>query len=128
MPRIFTLSRYISLRRKLRKHPTRAEAWLWYHLQNRKFLGYKFRRQHSVGRFVLDFFCAELLLGIEVDGATHLDPVTIEQDKERQQWIESHGVRIIRFTDQEILGDTDAALAKLRQALLSTHPSSPRRA
>lgn len=128
MPRIFTLSQYTSLRRKLRQQPTRAEAFLWFHLRNKKLLGYKFRRQHGVGRYVLDFFCAKLMLGIEVDGATHLDPAKKEHDEVRQRWIEAQGVRIVRFTDNEILADPDAVLEKLRQLILSSpDPSSPRR-
>ena len=128
MPRIFTLSQYTSLRRKLRQQPTRAEAALWFQLRDKKFLGYKFRRQHSIGRYVLDFFCAKLMLGIEVDGATHLDPAKKEYDKIRQAWIEDRGVRIIRFTDSEILADTDATLNKLRRCINSSPgPSSARR-
>ena len=124
MPRIFTLSQYTSLRRKLRRQPTRAEAWLWFHLRNKQLLGYKFRRQHSIGRFVLNFFCAEAMLGIEVDGVTHLDPAKIAHDRARQQWIESRGVRVMRFTDGEILCETEIVLERLRQVILS----SPRRA
>jgi 5-methyltetrahydrofolate--homocysteine methyltransferase len=125
MPRIFTLSQYTSLRRKLRQQPTTAEAFLWFCLRNKKLLGYKFRRQHSIGRYVLDFFCARLMLGIEVDGVTHLDPTKQEYDKTRQKWIEAQGVRVVRFTDHEILADPDAVLEKLRQLILSSHPSSP---
>ena len=128
MPRIFTLSQYAPLRRKLRQQPTRAEAFLWFCLRNKKLLGYKFRRQHSIGRYVLDFFCARLMLGIEVDGVTHLDPTKQEYDKTRQKWIEAQGVRVVRFTDHEILADPDVVLEKLRQLILSSHPSSPRRA
>lgn len=128
MSRIFTLSQYTPLRRKLRQQPTRAEVFLWFCLRNKKLLGYKFRRQHSVGRYVLDFFCAELMLGIEVDGITHLDPAKQEQDKIRQQWIGGQGVRMVRFTDNEILADPDVVLEKLRQLILSSpNPSSPRR-
>lgn len=118
MPRIFSLTRYTPLRRKLRKQATRAENFLWYHLRNKKIAGYKFRRQHSMGRYILDFFCAEKMLGMEVDGYTHLDPVIRANDRVRQQWIEQHGVRVMRFTDGEVLEETEQVIEKIRKALL----------
>jgi len=81
-----------------------------------------------MGRYVLDFFCAELMLCIEVDGVTHLYPTVQQKDKIRQQWIEDNGVRVIRFTDPEVLADIDDVLERLRLATLSSpNPSSPRR-
>lgn len=88
-------------------------------------MNYKFRRQHSMGRFVLDFFCAELMLCIEVDGVTHLYPTVQQKDKTRQRWIEDNGVRVIRFTDPEVLADPDGVLERLRRVVLSSpNPSS----
>lgn len=127
MPRLFTSSRYTSLRRKLRRQSTRAEVVLWNYLQNRRLMGLKFRRQHSIGRYVTDFFCAEKMLVVEVDGDTHLDPEQLQYDRERQAWIESHGIHVVRFTDGQVFEEINQVLDELRR-LLSSHPSSPRRA
>ncbi len=128
MPRLFTLTQYTPVRRKLRRQSTQAEVALWNFLQSRRFHGYKFRRQHSIGRYIVDFFCTELLLAIEVDGVTHLEPERIRHDQIRQHWLEDHGVRVIRFTDNEILSDPELVLQQLKQYIDSSHPSSPRRA
>lgn len=86
-------------------------------------MGYKFRRQHSIGRYIMDFFCPKAMLCVEVDGASHLDPEVQANDKVRQAWIESQGVRVVRFTDNEVLSDTEVVLEKIKQVLLSSHPS-----
>lgn len=131
MSRIFTLSQLKPIRRKLRQQSTRAETALWNYLQARRFFGHKFRRQHSIGRYVADFFCAELLLVIEVDGDSHLDPDHIEYDRRRQAWIEAQGIRVARFTDGQVLEETQEVLKqlhKITESLSSSHPSSSRRA
>ncbi|MFA5070711.1 MAG: endonuclease domain-containing protein [Patescibacteria group bacterium] len=78
-------------RRTLRHNMTEAEVFLWVRLKNRQVLGYKFRRQYSVGYFVIDFYCPKLKLAIEVDGLSHFTKDTIEYDKRREEYIKSFG-------------------------------------
>jgi very-short-patch-repair endonuclease len=92
-------------RQYLRGHSTRAEITLWKGLKERQMLGYKFRRQHGVGRFILDFYCPKLRLAIEVDGASHDSLKAQQRDKVRQVEIEKHWITVLRFRDEEVLGN-----------------------
>jgi very-short-patch-repair endonuclease len=94
-----------SRRQYLRNHATRAERTLWWNLKGGQLLGYKFRRQYGVGSYVLDFYCPELRLAIEVDGATHESSEAVRLDRKRQTEIERHGIRFLRFTDDQVLGN-----------------------
>jgi very-short-patch-repair endonuclease len=89
--------------REKRKKPTEAENLLWQHLHNYKIPGYKFRRQHSVGQFIVDFYCAKARLVIEVDGLIH--QYQGEEDTIRQEYLESLGLKVLRFSNDAILND-----------------------
>ena len=90
-------------RRVLRHSLPPAEALLWSYLKNRQIAGFKFRRQYSVGAYVVDFYCSKLKLAIEVDGPTHFaSERVIEYDKQRQRFIESFGIRIFRVTNHDV--------------------------
>ncbi len=101
--------------RVLRKEQTKAEKILWKYLRGRKFMNLKFRRQHVIEGFVVDFYCHELKLGIEVDGGIHSERK--EYDDLRQGIIESEGIKIIRFSNEEVLKDTTLALQKLKEII-----------
>ena len=92
-------------RQYLRNHATHAERTLWWNLKGGQLLGYKFRRQHGVGRYDLDFYCPGLRLAIEVDGVTHESPEAARRDRMRQTEIEQHKIRFLRFTDDQVLGN-----------------------
>ena len=84
------------------RHPqTPAEATLWRHLRNRN-LEYKFRRQHTFDFFIIDFYCAEVKLCIEIDGASHLEKEQQEYDAARTEYLESLGFKLIRFTNDDV--------------------------
>ena len=89
---------------------TNAEQLLWYLLRNRQFCGIKFRRQHPVEPYVLDFYDHEEQLGIELDGGQHNEPERKRRDKERTTFFESKGIRVIRFWNHEVLQETEAVL------------------
>ena len=74
-------------RRKLRRNPTNAEELVWRFLRNRQLMSLKFRRQYSVNKYVLDFYCSEIKFAIELDGGTHLSAVQKEKDEKRQKKI-----------------------------------------
>ncbi|MFA7252333.1 MAG: DUF559 domain-containing protein [Candidatus Paceibacterota bacterium] len=101
-------------RKSLRNNLTHQETILWNYLKNSK-LGYKFRRQHSIGHFISDFYCAEKKLVIELDGNQHLD--NAEYDKERTEYFESLGIKVIRFWNDEVDKNIDDLLMKIKQEL-----------
>ncbi len=107
--------------RQMRKEPTRSENLLWSALRDRRLANRKFRRQHPVGRFILDFYCHEERLAVEVDGPVH--ETQRQADGERQQILESMGIRFLRLPAALVEGDLPAALAAIERAL-STDPST----
>lgn len=110
------------LARQKRHIPTPAEDHLWGCLRNRQLQGAKFRRQHAIDRFIVDFYCAEARLIIEVDGAVH--DYRPDEDAIRQEFLESLGLRVIRFTNADVLQHTNAVLARIAEHLPSTHTST----
>ncbi len=110
--------------RQMRKEPTRSESLLWSALRNRRLASRKFRRQHPVGRFILDFYCQEERLAVEVDGPVH--ETKRQADGERQQILESMGIRFLRLSAALIESDLPAALAAIEEAL-SPGPSPAQR-
>lgn len=102
-----------------RKNPTEAEEKLWQEIRNQK-LGFKFRRQHAISRFIVDFVCIERKLVVEVDGLIHEQQK--REDKEREDIIRGEGFSVIRFTNDEVLNQTDEVLQKIKQALTSPSP------
>ncbi|MFH0829157.1 MAG: endonuclease domain-containing protein [Candidatus Kerfeldbacteria bacterium] len=100
-------------RQSLRNARIPAETILWQHLQRSQFFGYKFRRQYGVGPYVLDFFCSELRLAIEIDGDSHSAPDAKTYDKQRQQFIESEDIIVIRFLNTDVHQNVDGVLERL---------------
>lgn len=86
--------------RDLRSNQTGAEGLLWMHLRNRQLNNLKFRRQHPIGNYIVDFYCAEVGVIVEIDGDTHLDRV--EYDQNRTEWLERQRLRVIRFSNQDV--------------------------
>lgn len=100
-------------RRAMRNSMTPAEVILWSRLKSKQLLGCKFRRQYSVGVYVIDFYSPEVNLGIEVDGESHFRRGAQNYDRSRQDYIESFGIKIVRFTDTEVVGNIDGVLEAL---------------
>jgi 5-methyltetrahydrofolate--homocysteine methyltransferase len=105
--------------RKMRNQPTQAEAMLWNALSGKNLDGYKFRRQHIIGEFIADFICLKKNLIIEVDGSIHQLPENKKSDVERTNWLESQGYRVIRFTNEEVLGNLEEVLESIHNELSS---------
>lgn len=91
-----------SYRKKLRKSLTPAEATLWKNLQNRKLKGRKFRRQHSIENYIIDFYCPEERLAIELDGEIHFNELAQEKDKIRTERLNELRIRVIRFENKMV--------------------------
>jgi very-short-patch-repair endonuclease len=102
--------------REKRKQPTEAENLLWQHLHNYKVPGYKFRRQHSIGQFIVDFYCAKARLVIEVDGLIH--QYQKEEDSIRQEYLESLGLKVLRFSNDTILNDPNNIIKQIKEFLV----------
>jgi very-short-patch-repair endonuclease len=124
MPHIHNRAILRTRRKSLRNDLTKPEALLWRILQRRKFLGYKFRRQHSIGRYIVDFYCPTLQLAIELDGSQHYSPNRIVYDRERDAYISSLGVTIVRISNQDFLKSQDASFEYLRGVILDHLPVS----
>jgi very-short-patch-repair endonuclease len=102
--------------RTLRTRMTDAERKLWFALRDRRFSGFKFRRQVPINRFIADFICFEARLVVEVDGGQHADSV---RDQQRDRWFAANGFRVVRFWNNEVLSNLEGVLtvllAKLEQ-------------
>jgi primosomal protein N' (replication factor Y) len=105
--------------RQLRREMTDAETSLWYHLRNRALLGCKFRRQHPIGPYIVDFACVERKLVIELDGSQHADSAS---DSARTSWIQANGYRVLRFWNNDALRQQQVVLAVILEALESAGP------
>jgi adenine-specific DNA-methyltransferase len=97
----------------LRKVATPAERKLWSRLKNRKAAGIKFRRQHPIDDYVLDFFCVEASLAIELDGSGHRRHFTETADLDREITLHEKGVRVIRFTNRAVLQNIDGVVNEI---------------
>ena len=104
------MTRAVQQARRLRKVPTRHEKRLWWHLRDRNVGGLKFRRQVPIGDCIVDFFCAEALLAIELDGSGHTRHFTQTDDLDREIELHEKGIRIIRFYNSEIDENLDDVL------------------
>jgi very-short-patch-repair endonuclease len=108
--------------RELRRRQTDAEQSLWHHLRNRTLMGCKFRRQHPIGAYIVDFICLEAALVIELDGGQHQEP----SDAARTSFLQREGYRVLRFWNNDTLMQTDSVLALVHEALVAAgcpHPN-----
>ena len=99
--------------RELRQPQTAAEQKLWSALRNRQLGGFKFRRQHPIDRFIVDFYCHECALVVEVDGDSHVSQ--IEYDEARTEWLNDRGYNVVRFTNLEVQRQLPAVLEAIWQ-------------
>lgn len=107
--------------KQLRRELTPQERRLWYLLRSRRFRLYKFRRQHPVGRYILDFACCEARLAIELDGGQHQE--NQEYDKQRTAWLAQKGWVVLRFWNNELWAREEAVLEKVFATLQVLLPS-----
>lgn len=103
--------------KELRKKQMSAEAILWEYIRNNKFKGYKFRRQHPFGRYIVDFYCDKAKLAIELDGEIHERDTVKEYDEERQKAIEAASITVLRFKNEDIFNDIEKVLSEIGEVL-----------
>ena len=111
------------LARLMRRNPTPTEAKLWQRIRKKQIKGFRFRRQHAIGTFIVDYYCFEARLVIELVGAIHDEPAQTEYDEERQQYLESLGLHVLRFTNAQVIHDADAVVAAIGDWLIQNAPS-----
>ncbi|MGA0609393.1 endonuclease domain-containing protein [Caldimonas sp. KR1-144] len=109
--------------RGLRQRSTDAEAMLWNRLRSRQLDGLKFRRQHPVAGFVVDFACMEAGIAVELDGGHHAEPAAVLRDDQRSQAIADEGLRVIRFWNNDVLNNIEGVLQIIAEATRHPHPS-----
>lgn len=103
--------------RALRMRQTEVEQKLWFHLRAHRFMGLKFRRQQPIGIYIVDFFCYDLKLIIELDGGQHQD--NAQYDQQRDAWLKAQGHTILRFWNHHICQEPAAVLAAIAQTVVS---------
>ncbi len=103
--------------RRLRRNQTAAERTLWFRLRDRRFGGWKFRRQFPIDRFLVDFFCADAHLIVELDGGQHA--VRAQQDEQRTRILEAMGYLVLRFWNNDVIQNTEGVLEAINEALSS---------
>ena len=112
--------------RKLRNHSTRSEIFMWKQLKGKQLKGYDFHRQKPIGHFIVDLYCPELLLAIELDGITHESEEVKQKDKRKQAALEALGVTVLHFTDKEVFFDTDRVFKVLEDFIAAFELMHPK--
>ncbi|RCX18262.1 very-short-patch-repair endonuclease [Anaerobacterium chartisolvens] len=107
------------LAKEMRRHPTSGEQELWDKIRNKQLGGYRFLRQYAISRYIADFYCSKAKTAVEVDGSIHEQDERKEYDSIREEVIKAHGIRIIRFTNEEIIEDINNVLKRLLEFLES---------
>jgi very-short-patch-repair endonuclease len=107
----------IGLARNLRRKESDAERKLWYKLRSRQFENLKFRRQHPIGKYIVDFVSLETKIVVEVDGGQHNEPGNMEKDEQRTAWLENEGYHVIRFWNNDVLLNIDGVGLKILELI-----------
>jgi very-short-patch-repair endonuclease len=110
---------HLSLKRQLRSNMTGPEIRLWSKLRTRQLLGLKFRRQHGIGPYIVDFYCPQQSLVIEVDGESHAESEQGLRDSRRDAYLHGLGIRVIRYMNDDIMKNLDGVLEDLLKRLSS---------
>lgn len=108
--------------RQLRKNMTAGEVKLWQRLKGKQIYGYDFDRQRPIDQFIVDFYCKQLMLAIEIDGASHDSEVAQQKDWERQARLEAFGVRFLRFSEAAVHRDIDGIVCAIAAWILEHSP------
>jgi very-short-patch-repair endonuclease len=111
---------HLSFARQLRRQQTDAERLLWSRLRDHRFLSLQFRRQHPLAPYVLDFYCAELALAVELDGGQHADAQA--HDQQRTDFLAARGLTVLRFWNNEVMSNLEGVLEQLRGFVERTAP------
>jgi very-short-patch-repair endonuclease len=111
------LHKYKQRRQELRNNSTKAEQLLWKHLKDSRFLNLKFRRQQGIGRYIVDFYCPDCKLAIEIDGDSHFEENSQEYDNIRTEFLNAEGIKVIRFTNTDVYKNINGVLEQLKSVI-----------
>jgi len=125
MTQVFNRTEVKEKRRALRKEMPPAEVILWNILRGKSLSGFKFRRQYSIGPYIVDFYCSQLKLAIEIDGESHVVEGAETRDRERQAFIESKGVHVLRFTNTDVYESLEGIAAQIASRFPAKTSPSP---
>ena len=103
-------------RKRLRNNPTDAEKILWRYIRKRKLDGRKFRRQFSILNYILDFYCVEEKIAIELDGQRHFEPAGILLDAERDIFLRGEGIKVLRFENKRVIEELARVLCEIKES------------
>lgn len=124
MKEIFNTEDTKEFRKGLRKNLTPAEAFLWNHIKSKKLKGRKFRRQHSIGIYTVDFYCVEEKLAIELDGQHHFQIGADYKNNIRESYLETLGIRVVHFENKDVFQKTGWVLDTICDLFTTPPPSS----
>ena len=113
------------LARQLRNNSTKAEIILWQKLKGKQMYGYDFHRQKPIDNYIIDFFCHELMLGIEVDGYSHQIIEVFNKDVKKEGVMNMLGIHILRFSDEQVLKDTDNVIRAIERYIVNFEEHTP---
>jgi|SRR3989344_2758605 len=116
VPKIHNIHVLADRRKELRTNQTPQEEKLWWYLRGKQ-LGYKFRRQHSIGGYILDFYCPEKKLIVELDGEVHDTQEAKEYDQVRDKFFTELNYKVLRFKNDEVVKDVKRVIAKIKSYL-----------
>jgi very-short-patch-repair endonuclease len=105
--------------KQMRRNSTKAEEKLWQRLRSRQVTGLKFRRQHPIDKFIVDFYCHEINLAVELDGDIHNESEQRDLDSGRTETLKEFGINVIRFQNEEVLYNIENVISKLTEEILS---------
>jgi len=114
--------------RNLRNHSTKSEIILWHYLKGKQRNGFDFHRQKPIDNYIVDFFCHELMLAIELDGSSHWNEAIINKDAKKTIRLNDLGIQILRFEDEMVFDDIDFVIQKIDEYIedyIKTHPLPP---
>ena len=109
----------------LRNNSTKSEIKLWQYLKGKQMMGYDFHRQKPIDNYILDFFCTNLFLGIELDGYSHTLDETYEKDLQKEEKLKEFGISIIRFDDSEVMDDIDNVIRVIENYIREYEEHTP---
>jgi very-short-patch-repair endonuclease len=110
-------------RRELRCNQTEAEKTFWAQIRNRRFYGMRFVRQYSAGPYILDFYCPQLRLVVELDGGQHTEDNARHYDATRSEYLKAQDISVMRFWNHEVLRDIESVLSKMAEKVTPPSPS-----
>jgi len=119
---VHNIKRLSERRKNLRNNSTPEEILLWIRLKNSQ-TGFKWRRQHSIGGYITDFYCPEKKLVVEIDGPQHLERENKEYDAVRLKFLEGLDIKVLRFKNKEIATETERVVRRIQLALTTPNPS-----